>query len=291
MPACSLVEMVAVDAVGAGLSAFRGVAVPGPYGRIFGGQLIGQAAAAATAAVAAAAPGRTAHSMHATFLSAGDHHQPIDYDVSVLRDGRTFSVRSVRARQGERMLLSATVSFQVPAEGPGHETPSVAGYPDPDRLSPEHGDFSVGRLGAVANHRAAADIRRIPAELDPRDPVTRTGQAVWLRAAGGPHPASPGTNRAVLALATDFTLLESVVQRHDLTFATPGLSVASLDHSVWWHAAASLDDWVLYVQESPWSGGERGLATGSVYAQDGRLLATVAQEGLMRIAPGGQPTQ
>ncbi|WP_035696795.1 acyl-CoA thioesterase [Glycomyces tenuis] len=283
MERADLYDMIAVERIDGsadGAETFRGTPVSGPYGRVFGGQLIGQAVAAATTAVEQTRPGRAAHSLHAYFLSVGDPRNPIDYEVAAIRDGRSFSVRSVRARQDGRLLLTAELSFQDPAKGPTHEEPRTTAYPEPESLP----TCERGPAGAV--HRTAVEIRRVPPELDPKSELgPRPGQAVWLRAAAPRSGVSDRDGRAVLAMATDFTVLESVVKGHGLTFATEGLTVASLDHSMWWHAPGALDEWVLYLQESPWSGGQRGLVTGRLYTRDGRLLASVVQEGLLRIAP------
>lgn len=289
MARVDLYDMVAVERVDdpvSGIETFRGHPVLGPYGGIFGGQLIGQAVAAAAATIEGTVPGRPVHSLHAYFLSVGDSGSPIDYEVSGVRDGRSFSVRSVRAQQDDRLLLTASLSFQVPQEGLAHESPWAPGYPDPESLEPGEQDLSTPVPGgARPGHRSAVDIRRVPPDRDPRAPGVRAGQAVWLRAAAPRSDVPADVGRAVLAMATDFTVLESAVKGHGLSFATDGLTVASLDHSMWWHAPASLDEWVLYVQESPWSGGQRALITGRLHSRDGRLLASVAQEGLMRLRP------
>jgi acyl-CoA thioesterase-2 len=282
-----LYDMVTVERTGdrsPGQWAFRGRPVLGPYGRVFGGQLLGQAVAAATASVEEADPERRVHSMHASFLSIGDSTRTIDYEVAHVRDGRSFSVRSVQARQDGRLLLTATASFQSPAEGLTHETPRADGYPDPESLDGNEGAFAATvPLDGRPAHRTAVDIRRVPAALDPRGAARSAGQAVWLRAASPRGDVPESAARAVLVMATDFTVLESAVAAHGLTFTEPGLEVASLDHAMWWHASAALDEWVLYVQESPWAGGQRALITGRVYARDGRLLASMAQEGLIRL--------
>jgi acyl-CoA thioesterase-2 len=287
MESVDLYDMVAVERAGSSVTAFRGLPALGPYGRIFGGQLIGQTVSAATAEVESAQPGRVVHSLHASFLSAGDSGRPVDYEVRTVRDGRSFSVRAVEARQDGRLLLSATLSFQVPEHGGlSHEAPWAGGYPDPESLDPAEGDLSapVPAGSTRPRHRAAVDLRRIPARLDPRADDVRAGQAVWLRAVAPRAGITDAVGRAVLGMATDFTVLESIVKGHGLSFATPGLTAASLDHALWWHAPAALDDWVLYVQESPWAGGQRGLITGRIHSRGGRLLASMAQEGLVRLA-------
>lgn len=272
-----------VEVVPVAEDAFRGTPVGGPYGRVFGGQLIGQAVESATATVDAARP---SHSVHAYFLRAGRADLPIGYDVERVRDGGSFSVRAVTGRQGDRVLVRATVSFQERLDGLAHQAERPVDYPDPDSLAEDVGvGEALGPGGERPAHRSFVELRRVPRALDPAGGPT--GQAVWMRARrrGAEHPAS--VYRAALAMATDFTVLETVVSAHELSFDMPGVSVASLDHAVWWHADADLDDWVLYVQQSPWSGHERGLVSGRLYDRSGRLLASVAQEGLLRL--GGRP--
>ncbi|ARJ07518.1 acyl-CoA thioesterase II [Cnuibacter physcomitrellae] len=258
---------------------FSGQPVGGPYGRIFGGQLIGQATSAASGTVN---HDRVAHSLHAYFPRAGRSDLPVEYEVERVRDGGFFSVRSVTARQGDRVLLRAALSFQRPREGLEHQSEHPVGYPDPDEVAGEDVDEALASDGTRPEHRRFVELRRIPRTLDPG--ASTTAQAVWMRAArrGGDRSAAVG--RAAMAMATDYTVLETVLKSHGLSFRTPGLSIASLDHSLWWHAEGDLDDWLLYVQESPWSGGERGLVSGRIYSRDGRLLASIMQEGLLRLA-------
>lgn len=280
-----LYDMVAVEREPTRPATFVGNLVPGPKGRVFGGQLIGQAVMAATATVESASE-RVAHSLHTYFVRAGDSSLPVHYDVETIRDGRSFSVRAIRANQKGRLLLTATMSFHATSAGLEHQTGISGRYPDPEGLPEtthrrEAFGSDVGRLG----HRDSVELRRVPRELDPGTSGDNARQSLWLRARGAtvrPNRKDTVTN-AALAMATDFTVLESVVFRHGLTLSTPGLSVASLDHSVWWHAPASLDEWLLYVQESPWAGGERGLVFGHLYSRRGQLVASISQEGLVRV--------
>lgn len=291
----SLSDLISVEAVdpqdpdaAAPTSAtFVGRPTNGPYGRMFGGQLIGQAAMAATATIGT--PGRVAHSLHALFLRPGRVDLPVRYEVETLRDGRAFSGRLVRASQDGRLVLTATVSFHERGEGLSHAVTPLAGYPDPELLESDAPSFLDGHL---LSHRAFVDVRRVPPSDDPGRP--RAGQAVWLRARDPGGARSPGSgdarsrsdalDRAVLAMSTDFTTLETVLRGHNLTTDSSGFTLASLDHAIWWHGASGLDDWVLYVQESPWAGEERGLVSGRVFDRAGVLLASVVQEGLFRRA-------
>ncbi|MFJ6078002.1 acyl-CoA thioesterase [Pseudarthrobacter sp. NPDC092419] len=264
---------------------FVGNLVPGPKGRIFGGQLIGQAVMAASATVEDISE-RLAHSLHTYFVRAGDASLPIHYDVETIRDGRSFSVRGIRANQKGRLLLTATMSFHATRVGLEHQTRISGRYPDPEDLpNANQGRRTFGSDIDRFGHRDSVELRRVPSELDPGTSGDNARQSLWLRARGA--TARPNHTDAVssaaLAMATDFTVLESVIFRHGLTLSTPGLSLASLDHSMWWHAPAGLDEWLLYVQESPWAGGERGLVVGRLYNRGGELVASVAQEGMIRV--------
>ncbi|WP_167138551.1 acyl-CoA thioesterase domain-containing protein [Diaminobutyricimonas sp. TR449] len=275
-----LVVVRPVNPSGSAAATFAGTPIPGSSGRMFGGQLIGQAVMAASMSVHEHE--RLAHSLHAYFVRAGRVDLPVSYDVEMVRDGRSFSVRTVRAHQDGRLLMTAGLSFHGPREGLSHQTTWSGGYPDPESLSPDSSRASAQTRDGRPGHRSFVELRRVPQELTSED-STRAGQAVWLRARLPHGERSDAVNRATLAMATDFTLLESIVLGHDVTFETPGIAVASLDHAIWWHAPASFDDWILYEQESPWAGGERGLAHGRLYDRSGRLLASAAQEGLVRV--------
>lgn len=283
----ALYDMVRVTPAREGPDAFVGHPVPGAYGRIFGGQLIGQAVMAAAATLEDVSA-RAAHSLHAYFVRAGESSCPVEYVVETVRDGRSFSVRSIRAHQMGRVLLTATMSFNTANPGLEHQLELAGRYPDPEDLAEEETGHEASRLDdGEPGHRKSVEIRRVPGELDPAAPGRRAGQALWLRARDAltEVPArQSAVHSAALAMATDFTILESIIFGHGFTLSTPDLSVASLDHSIWWHAPANLDEWVLYVQESPWAGGQRGLAFGRFYSRRGDLLASVAQEGLVRVA-------
>ena len=279
----NLRDMVRVDRPD-GNDRFVGDLVSGPFGRIFGGQLIGQAVTAATTTIATHSE-RQAHSIHAYFLRKGDAAIPVTYQVDSVRDGRSFSVRSIRAFQHDRVLLTATMSFHDARDGLTHQADRAADYPDPDSLQPDNRLLDVPADSQNPGHRSAVELRRIPPKQYPPAAGSPPGQAVWIRSRTPAGAHSPALDPAVLALSTDFTVLESIVYGHGLTFATPGLSIASLDHAVWWHAPGNMDDWLLYIQSSPWAGGERGLVTGRIYDRHGKLLASVAQEGLIRLEP------
>ncbi|WP_341394862.1 acyl-CoA thioesterase [Arthrobacter sp. G119Y2] len=261
---------------------FVGGSQPEPQKRVFGGQVLGQSLVAAANTVE---PGRLMHSMHGYFLRPGDTEVPITFGVQRLRDGRSFSARRTHAYQNGVPILSMIASFQEPGEGLDHQVEMPEGIPDPESL-PTTAELLRGIDHPVAkawSHRRPMDIRHVEKpvyfEAGP-DKVARN--AVWMKSFG-PLPDDQNLQRAALAYASDYTLLESVLRRHGLAWSTRGMSVASLDHAMWWHRPLRVDDWLLYVQESPSASGARGLASGRIFNRAGELVATVAQEGMVRV--------
>jgi acyl-CoA thioesterase-2 len=261
---------------------FMGPSQQQPRKRVFGGQVLAQSLVAGSRTVS---PGRSVHSMHGYFLRPGDAGKPITFGVERLRDGRSFSARRVHAYQEGTPILSMIASFQEEDEGLEHQSEMPAGIPSPESL-PSTADL-LGKFDhPVARHWAYErpfDIRHV----DPALYVSANGpkearNAVWMKTFG-PMPDDPELHRAALAYASDYTLLESILRRHGLSWITPGMSVASLDHAMWWHRPVRVDEWLLYVQESPSAQGARGLATGKIFSRDGRHVATVAQEGMIRV--------
>lgn len=278
-----LYDLVTVQSTPCDSDVFVGNVVPGRYGKIFGGQLLGQSVMAASATVDSQ---RVAHSLHANFVQSGDPADPVQYRVERIRDGRSFSVRAIRAWQGDRLLMTETLSFHEAGKGLNHSMSHDDLYPAPEDLETYADGAGLGDP-AVDNlaHRAYIELRPVAAGV-PQHANGDYGQAVWLRARESGRDLSAtqaAVHRAVLALASDFTLLEPVIHHHDLSLSTPDVAIASLDHSLWWHTDGGLDDWILYVQESPWAGRGRGFACGRLFDRHGRLLASVAQEGLVRV--------
>ncbi|MGA7204976.1 MAG: acyl-CoA thioesterase II [Specibacter sp.] len=258
-----------------------------PQPRLFGGQVLAQSLVAAAKTVGGE---RLVHSMHGYFLRPGDAASPITFGVERLRDGRSFSARRSHAYQGGKPILSLIASFQVPDDGVEHQEPMPANIPDPETLP-----TSAQLLGAIDHPVAQAwayerpfDIRHVGANIyfDVRGEHV-AHQAVWLKTLG-PMPDDQNLHRAALAYASDYTLLEPVLRRHGISWATPGMSVASLDHAMWWHRPLRVDEWLLYVADSPSASGARGLSQGRFYNRDGELVASVAQEGMVRL-PVGTP--
>lgn len=264
-----------------GQDLFEGQSQPQPHGRVYGGQVLGQTIIAAGRTVQR---DRHVHSMHAYFLRPGDSAAPITLSVERLRDGRSFSARRVHALQGGQPILSMIASFQEDAAGLDHQDAIPDGVPDPETLP------TTGELLGHIDHPAAqywarerpVDIRHVQAPLYlAGDPDRAARQAVWMRA-DGTLPDDELLHRAVLGYASDYTVLESVLRRHGIPWVAPGLKMASLDHAMWWHRPARADEWLLYTQASPSAQGGRGLGAGRIFTQDGTLVATVAQEGMVR---------
>lgn len=263
---------------------FRGRQPRTSLQRVFGGQVAGQAVMAAIRTIDRQ---RELHSLHAYFLRAGDTKVPIVYDVERTRDGRSFSTRRVVARQHGKVIFYMSASFQVPEEGFEHQDsmPAVA----PPDACPELGDVLAeltrrprenwDRDWAALDVRYAGDSRPGGVLQDPERPALAR---VWLRASGK-LPDERGLNAAVLAYASDLTLLSVSVVPHGTFIGDPRLEPASLDHAMWFHRPGRADEWLLYDQASPSASGARGFATGRLFTQDGVLVASVVQEGLVRL--------
>lgn len=253
-----------------------------PQRRVFGGQVAAQAVLAAMQTVEA---DRFIHSMHGYFLRPGDDEQPITFSVDRIHDGRSFSTRRTQAYQNGEPILSMIASFQDVDPGLDHQASMPEGLPDPDDL-PSARDI----LGSIDHpaaqywaHSRPFDLRHVDAPLYFERGAQRVEhQAVWFRTLS-PLPDDENLHRAALAYASDYTILEPILRRHGHTWATPGLKMASLDHAMWWHRFARVDDWLLYVQESPTAQGGRGLSQGRIFTRDGMLVASVAQEGMVRV--------
>jgi acyl-CoA thioesterase II len=265
-----------------GETLYTGSTPPQARGRVFGGQVMAQSLVSAINTVEG---DRAIHSMHGYFIRPGDALLPITFGVEDLRDGRSFSVRRVHARQEGKTLMSLICSFQEPSTGLEHQSPMPTGVPDPESLPP-----TSQRLGHLAHPMAQEwswarpfDIRHVdpPIETTPDRRQVATNM-VWMKTFSVLE-GNANLHRAALAYASDYTLLEPILRRHGITWVRPGMSVASLDHAMWWHRPARVDEWLLYVQSSPSGQGARGLSNGRIYSREGELVATVAQEGMVRI--------
>lgn len=264
---------------------FRGVSRDLGGRSVFGGQVIGQAMVAASRTV----EGRTPHSLHAYFLLPGDMAAPIVYEVDRIRDGGSFSARRVQAIQHGRPILSMIASFQVPEEGLEHQT-EMPDVPPPESLKPTTELINEWLASAGAVHpRIRASLTRHPAvdfrpvyPWNPLKPeVTLPRQCIWFRI-GQKLPDDPMLHRSLLAYASDFNLIGTALRPSGKSWYSPDMQVASLDHALWFHRDGRVDDWLLYCMDSPSAQAARGMARGQIFDRSGRLIASVAQEGLMR---------
>ncbi|MBO0900845.1 acyl-CoA thioesterase II [Cellulomonas sp. zg-ZUI199] len=261
---------------------FEGLSLPQPQGRVFGGQVLAQALLAAGRTVP---DGRLPHSLHGYFLRPGDDSAPIGFAVERLRDGRSFSARRTHALQGGAPILSMIASFQE--RQPGIEYAQTP----PDVPDPEEVGSALDALGDVDHPMArfwaqesAFDLRHVDGSIYLRAGAqgSQGDQCVWARARG-PVPDDQLLHRALLAYGCDQIMLEPVLRRAGRPWATPGLSMASLDHAMWWHRDVRVDDWLLFVQTSPSAQGGRGLGAARVFDREGTLVASIAQEGMVRV--------
>ena len=268
---------------------FRGTGAGGETPmRIFGGQVIGQALASAYATV----EDRLCHSLHAYFIRPGDPEMPVIYQVDRSRDGGSFTTRRVVAIQKGRQILNMSCSFHVNEEGWHHQhtAPDVSvpeGLEDRVRLREKVVDRIPEKWRDEFLRPRPIDIRAVaPRDMFAPEP---TGDAhhMWFRMAAA-EGCDPQMQHCLLAYASDMDLLGSGLRPHGLTWFQGRVMTASLDHAMWFHAPTSFHDWHIYAMDSPWTGGGRGFNRGTIFDREGRLVASVAQEGLMRpIAPKG----
>ncbi|VWX58723.1 Acyl-CoA thioesterase 2 [Burkholderiales bacterium 8X] len=256
---------------------------------VFGGQVLGQSLMAASLTVGAERP---VHSMHAYFLLPGEH-APIEYAVDRVRDGRSFTTRHVVARQRDRVIFEMSASFQTVDDGFEHQL-AMPSEPGPDGLPSQlERRIALGdRLPEVWRDKGlrpqGIEFRPVHAD-DLMTPLPGPAEsAIWMRAVA-PMPDEPILHRALLAYASDHSLLGIAARPHGLSFLSGQLRAASLDHAMWFHRDFRMDDWLLYVVDSPSAGGARALCRGSVFTQDGRLVASVAQEGMIRVRYRSEP--
>ena len=262
---------------------FVGPPLPTPHGRSFGGQVLGQAIAAAGLT---APEGRLIHSMHGYFLRPGDATREITFEVARLHDGGSFSTRRAQAFQNGNVLMSMIASFQTDDAGVDHqEGLDLAGLPEPDEL-PSMWD-TYGRL-ADGQGRASwllnrpFDFRYLESDIILRVEERTGRQRVWMRSRV-PLPDEQSLHSAALAFASDYLLIEPVMRRQGIAWTTPGMRGASLDHAMWFHRPFRVDEWLLYELDSPTAQGGRGLTHGRFYDREGSLVASVSQECMIRL--------
>ncbi len=262
---------------------FRGARGNEGWQRVFGGQVLGQALMAAARTVDSSRP---VHSLHGYFLLAGDPARPIVYDVERIRDGGSFTTRRVKAIQHGRPIFSMSSSFHKSEPGFEHQS-AMPDVPPPEEL-PNPKDIIAGLIDALPASMRSYWSRERPIDLrvvdvsrylsrDRKTPL----QHIWIRA-NGRLPDDPVVHQAVLAYASDFTLLDTALIAHGKLLFDADVQLASLDHALWYHRPFRADEWLLYVQDSPNAYGARGFCRGSIFKRDGTLIASVVQEGLMR---------
>lgn len=277
-PLLTLLELEQLE-----VNLYRGVGHGGETSRrIFGGQVVAQALAAAYRTVS----DRTCHSLHSYFIRPGDPSMPVIYEVDQARDGGSFTTRRVTAVQKGRQIFNLAASFHVAENGwtHQHEMPDV---PPPEHL-PSREEMRVKMADRVPRARRADLLRASPVEVreiggyDLFDPKPASDvNALWFRLVR-PVDASDAMHQCLLTYASDMYLLGSALRPHGQSWFTGKAMTASLDHAIWFHGALNFGDWHLYSMDSPWSGGGRGFNRRTVFARDGRMVASTAQEGLIR---------
>lgn len=262
---------------------FRGQSEDLGLPRVFGGQVVAQALYAARQTVPRP---RHVHSFHSYFLRPGDVSLPIIYQVALLRDGKSFSARHVSAIQHGQPIFYLTASFQAQETGFEHQSP-MPQVPAPEGLPAEREialQLAAGLPGSLREKLTGEK----PIEMRPvvfhnpfKGAVEKPERYVWLRAAGA-LPDDLESHQLLLGYASDFNFLPTALQPHGVGFLEPGIQIATIDHSMWFHRAFRFDDWLLYVIESPSASGARGFVRGQIYNRDGVLVASTAQEGVIR---------
>ena len=281
-----LVELLSLEKIEQGL--FRGQSWDLGYRALFGGQVMGQALAAAQMTVP---EGRIANSFHSYFLLPGDANLPVVFEVESVRDGRSFSTRRIRAIQKGRNIFYMTASFQYPEEGLEHQFAEMPDVPQPEDLEPDikpdfklsgdSNDDAAKRKREIISSHKPIDMRTVQA-IDPRNPqVAEPKRYIWMKAEECLH-GKINLNHAMLAYASDYHLLSTSLRPHGISVLNKQLIMATIDHAMWFHHEFNFDDWLLYCTESPFSGGSRGLVKGQFFDRSGKLVASTMQEGLMR---------
>jgi acyl-CoA thioesterase-2 len=277
-----LVDLLTLEKIEQGL--FRGQSWDLGYRALFGGQVLGQALAAAQLTLP---EGRVAHSFHSYFLLPGDANLPVVFDVESVRDGRSFSTRRIRAVQNGRSIFYMTASFQYPEQGLEHQFAQMPDIPQPEELQSDAKFYSTcmddmtERMQEIISYHKPIDMRTVQA-IDKDNPeVQEPKRYIWMKAEELLH-GNVNLNQSMLAYASDHNFLSTSLQPHGISVRNKQLRMATIDHAMWFHHPFDFDDWLLYCAESPFSGGARGLVKGEFFDRNGRLVASAMQEGLMR---------
>ena len=282
-PAAELLRLLDLETIGQ--DRYRGYSPASAGKQVYGGQAIAQALVAATRT---APSDRAVHSLHGYFVLAGDPRTPIDFAVERVRDGKSFTTRRCTATQRDKTIFSLEASFQIAEEGLTHAA-AMPAAPEPETL--DDVNALVERFRAFMPEPAKRWLEK-PRALDMRfvnpeamllpEPNPRAEQLIWFRIAG-PLPESRALHHALLAYLSDMTLLNTALVAHRRSIFDPQIQVASLDHALWFHRDFRVDDWLLYAQESPMASHARALTRGQIFTRNGSLVASVAQEGLIRL--------
>ena len=284
-PVHELVELLKLEQLEDDL--FRGQSRDIGTKYVFGGQVLGQALSAAQATVDRDASGRNAHSLHAYFLRAGDIDAPIVYQVDRTRDGGSFSVRRVTAIQHGKVIFFCAASFHQPETGSEHQL-SMPEVPRPEDITPappltaETLEKLPSKVQRWLDRAGPFEFRHVYPRDELNPPKRPPYQQVWFRLAEKVGD-DPELHRALLAYASDFHLLGTATFPHGISYYQPNVAMASLDHALWFHRPFRADDWLLYSIDSPSVQDSRGLARGLIYDRNGKLVASTAQEGLIRV--------
>ena len=280
-PVAELIALLDIERIEENL--FRGQSPDDGMKRVFGGQVIAQALVAAYRTIDA----RICHSLHAYFIRPGDPSVPILYEVDRSRDGKSFTTRRVTAVQHGEQIFNLAASFQVPEQGYIHQSP-MPKTKHPAELKSED------ELRAMAKDHVPKELQKQfarprPIELKPVDPrqmispaKTEAKKEMWLRMRGKVDPDNIPLQQCLLAYASDMGILDTSTKPHGVNWFTGGVQMASLDHSMWFHEPFDISNWLLYTMDSPSASGARGFNRGELYTEAGKLVASVAQEGLMR---------
>lgn len=258
--------------------------------RVYGGQVIAQALLAAASTLDEESNDRPPHSLHAYFLRGGDPHRPIDLHVNRTHDGRSFSSRQVNVQQDDRDILTLMASFQLRQDGVEHKS-TMPDVPGPDELHSAIEYFQAVRhpVGKFLGKTAAFDVRHVQENLYVNaSSEKRRCQQLWMKPRAVVEDVSPIVSRVLLSYVIDQVMMEPALRTHGLSWLTPGMALASLDHAMWFHRDFDINDWLLYDQESPSAQGARAMGNVKVYTRDGVLVAEAMQEAMVRLPKEGE---
>ncbi|WP_042151531.1 MULTISPECIES: acyl-CoA thioesterase II [unclassified Pseudoalteromonas] len=276
-----LLSLLDLETIEEGL--YRGDSQDLGFKAVFGGQVMGQALSAAKETIVEE---RLVHSLHSYFLRPGDAAKPIVYDVENIRDGKSFSTRKVKAIQNGKPIFYMTVSFHNEELGVTHQA-SMPNVPGPENLRSslefyrENANLIPEKIRDKVLCDKPIEMRPVNFQSPFKPEVTLANRYVWFKA-NGEMPNDPRIHKYLLAYASDFEFLPTALQPHGLSFMQPNMQVATIDHAMWFHREFRMDEWILYAVDSPSASGGRGLVRGQFFNQDGVLIASTMQEGLIR---------